>query len=749
MSQMIGRDSMSNLISRRNWLKLVGGSAVGLMLTPVPWRLLGDSAKWTQSPNYPGSALGRKPVWAGKQVSFKYTTCTICPMACGIRVKCVEGRPVSLGGTPHHPMGEGALCEMGLGAHLLPFHPSRLLQPYKRLASGDQVRTLPYSFDKTVGEIDHIIAGAKDSGEGSIAVLDARPDRSISYVYRQFVAGLPNGVYINPPGTDEITESVLRNSLKSEDSYGVDVGNVRTILSFGTPVLSDWGTLSQAARIAEMRTAPGDGRLKVIQVESAHSRTAGLADEWIAVKPGTEAALALALANVMVTHNLCDIQKIRKGSVDFQSSNGRSFVQLISEFSPVGVAERTGIASDNIVRIAKEIASRTPSLVLSGGNPGTGSFSAEEQTIFMDLNFLLGAVDSKGGLNRRDAIPGPLGSDAECSESVELADVPDNSIKVLIMDGADSVNAIPWSLIERKLVRSNPTVISFSPFLIGPARHADFIIPSPASIESYSDSPTPQSSSMPSYSISAPLIRAPAKTVEPLEVIKKIAMLAGSRNCKSLSSLTTAELIRKRTEKILMGGNGFVFDASSGGSMRISSVSSPDHLLNLLYGGGCWHGGNSSGRRTREVSFLGGPGEDYEKLRAAAMKLPADDGLVLVPFGGRGAGSSGQIHPEMTKLYRESTLREPANVATVNPMTGKRLNLNENRKTILQTEVGSIEVNLKFDAAVRPDIVEVTVGPFIDSFERAETLGEKSVLDICKIESDSTWRTTRVRLLQA
>lgn len=742
---------MSNGITRRDWLKLIGGSAVGLMLTPIPWKVLDETAKWTQNWSW-------TPIPPKGRINFKYTTCTLCPMACGVRARCVESQPVSLMGIPGHPVSGGALCEMGLGGHLLPYHPSRLLQPYKRVKDGGDIKTIGVSYEETIKAISEAITST-GKGSGSVAILDMQPGRSISYVYRRFLAEAPNGLYINPHTIDGIPPHIARTVLHSKnDFFGFDVENTRTILSFGTPVLDGWGTLGQFSKIVRNRRGDGNNRLKIIQVESVHSRTAKLADEWIAIRPGAEAAFALALANVIMKENLCDVRRIRTNvpglentSLTMSRSSTASrypFLELAKGSSPEIVSEQTGISADKIVGVARELAARKPSLILSGGDPGTGPFGSEEETIFMDLNILLGAVGTKGGLVARNEIPEPFKEKAKLATETQLAEVPDSSIKVLIMDGAESGNAIPWTLIQRKLSPNNPVVVGLTSHLVGVVRHADYLLPSAGYLESYTDSPSPAGASVASYSISTPILTAPKQVIEPLNFIKIIAATTHSKSENGIQALTTARLLRNRVEKIFKEKKGLVFDASTGNTTKLASVASSDQLINILSNGGCWIDDTEANFSRPRYSSLG-ENENVERIIASANQNSSESTLVLLPYGTRGAESIGQTHAEMTKLYRESNVRETANIATINPKTGKDRRLNDGGKAIIKTDDGSAEVKVRFDASVMPGVIQVAVGPLSASFDHTETLSRKSILEICKIESNSTWRTTKADIIPA
>src|SRR5215467_8718580 len=112
-------------ISRRDLLTWGGGLTAGMLVTPVPWKLMDDTAKWTQNwPWIPQPSRGPTEV----RSSF----CTLCPWGCGMRVRLASGLPVGVAGMPHHPVTRGALCPLAFGAHQLNWHPRRLRQVLHR-----------------------------------------------------------------------------------------------------------------------------------------------------------------------------------------------------------------------------------------------------------------------------------------------------------------------------------------------------------------------------------------------------------------------------------------------------------------------------------------------------------------------------------------------------------------------------------------------------------------------------------------
>ena len=112
-------------LTRRDLLWSLGGGLAGVTLTPLPWKLLDDTAIWTQRRH----AL---PVPPRGAIAFHPAACTLCAAGCPVRVRCVGARPVAVTGAALHPLGGGA-CALGLTLHHLAYHPLRLTAPARRV----------------------------------------------------------------------------------------------------------------------------------------------------------------------------------------------------------------------------------------------------------------------------------------------------------------------------------------------------------------------------------------------------------------------------------------------------------------------------------------------------------------------------------------------------------------------------------------------------------------------------------------
>jgi hypothetical protein len=223
--------------SRRDLFKLAAGVAAGSAFTPMPWRLITDTAILSQ--NWPGVPVPRRG-----EPGERFTNCALCTAGCPVRARCVDKRPVSLAGLAKSP-----LCALGLAGHHMPFHAGRLV-------NGEAER------------VEEVIRRSR----GAVAVLDLRPGRTASWTYRRAMAAMPNGIYLAP-------QRLLS---------AVNLKAARTVVSFGVPVLDGWGTPGNVLAARE--------HFRLIQVEPEESHTAMLADRWIPIRPGAQAAAALEIA---------------------------------------------------------------------------------------------------------------------------------------------------------------------------------------------------------------------------------------------------------------------------------------------------------------------------------------------------------------------------------------------------------------------------------------------------------------------
>lgn len=372
--------------TRRDLLVWSAGAAAGLIVTPVPWKLLDDTSIWSQ--NWPWI-----PQPARVPVELKQSSCTLCPNGCGLRVRMAASWPVGVAGLSTHPVTRGALCPLGFGAHQLNWHPQRLRTVRHRGSNSSWAEAQS--------------AFAKARAEGPIVIVDGYPGRATSSVLETF-AQKQHGGYRVVEGPDiRALKSYERWSGIPASALGYDLENTQTVISFGAPMLDGWGAPGCFTRLwAERAAGRNDPQLRLIQVDATLTRTAARAWQWISIRQGSESALAAALAAALIEQKLVPARgPIPSASVD-------------------EAAMQTGLTADAIRDLARTIVTRMPAVAIA----------ADENAPVAALNVILGAVGTPGGIVRRS-------KDAVARAAAEAAVT---NPRAVLIDGS-----VPWDFVPQ------------------------------------------------------------------------------------------------------------------------------------------------------------------------------------------------------------------------------------------------------------------------------------------------------------
>lgn len=699
---------MSYQISRRDILKFTGGGILGLMFSPLPWKLLDDSSIWTQN-------WSLTPTLAHGPITTAFSHCTLCTAGCAVKADCVSGMPYFLKGVTGHPLTHGTLCPCGIASHHMAYHPLRILHPHMFAGKSDRSTMKPVSFNDALSALADKIQNAN----GSIAILDQQPNRIISEVYRTFLSNVKNGMYLTSPSREDATLTQLHEMMhQNSGSFGYDFENTKLIVSFGAPLFDGWGI---PGRMAALQS---HNKPKVIQIESRYSHTAMQADEWIALQPGTEKLLALSIAHSLLFQNLIP-KRVASMVPDFAQ-----FKSIVKNYSPEKTESITAVSPTMVKHIAQEIASVDSSIILSGADAGAGPFDNDTNRVIAALNILIGNIGKTGGIIER--------RETHENTSTPITDwtkIPDHSISVLIVDEADSGYAIPWKLIEQKLIPEDNTIVSLSPILNEISAHADYLIPAPGHFEMLRDVPNPESACVASFALSTPLLKKQESTIEPVQMISAISQQLHL----SLDIPAYEELLRKKVDKIFHEKNGLLFSYSTQTSVPITEISSTDELWNQLLKGGIWI--DEPMKQTVRHTFTLG-------ISSIGTENLATTGLVILPYGWKGATTTSQISPILSKVFQETELREPNGVVRINPATAKEFGFLANEFATLSTKNGSVTVQLKTSNAVQPGVIEAAVAPSPNGVATPSQPAEKSILNLCEISDNGTWRITPAHLLK-
>jgi anaerobic selenocysteine-containing dehydrogenase len=315
------------------------------------------------------------------------STCWECSTLCGSLVTVRGGRVTRVGPNREHPHSRGAFCVKGvLGAAGWATHPARLLHPLRRVGPRGAGQWEPITWDDALDEMaDRLAAVRARWGPLALAgaVSGAFFSRGLTMALLMRSLGSPNWM-INQDlcgGCRAVSDRITGLGIGS----GHDLQHTRCALVVGrNPSAADpvqW----QALTAARARGA------RLIVVDPKRIPAVALADLWLRPRPGTDAALALAMIHVLITEGRYDRAFVDRWCHGFQALSGRA-----ARYAPGVAAGLTGVPAEDIVRAARMYADG-PSTFVSGH--GIDAFSNGVQTFraFHCLVAITGNLDRPGG----------------------------------------------------------------------------------------------------------------------------------------------------------------------------------------------------------------------------------------------------------------------------------------------------------------------------------------------------------------
>jgi anaerobic selenocysteine-containing dehydrogenase len=289
------------------------------------------------------------------------TVCGMCGPGgpgggCGIYAFVKNGRFVRVSGMDESPVNKGAICAKGHAAPQWVYSPDRLMHPMKRIGQKGEGKFEKISWDDAVGHIAEVLSHQKKAyGAESLAVLSPAR-RSYSQYLQRFVLahGSPN---YGHSGICAMQMSfAFRYTLG--DRPVADIQQSDLIIYWGRqPIYS-----GPVARPARAFIAAKQRGAKIIAVKPSVEPDVGFADIWVPVRPGTDAALALAMLHVIISEDLIDHAFVEKWCYGFERLKTH-----VRQYSPQWAEAISGVPAAQIADVAREYAT-TPRAAIDLGN---------------------------------------------------------------------------------------------------------------------------------------------------------------------------------------------------------------------------------------------------------------------------------------------------------------------------------------------------------------------------------------------
>ncbi len=314
--------------------------------------------------------------------------CRMCHGGCGVLVYTKDGKVSKIAGDPDSPLNHGTLCTKGIASAQLAYHPDRLTYPVRRIGAKGSGKWERISWDEALESIAGKILEYKDRYGAESIVMGYGTGRETDAVVYRFANLLS-------------TPNVLT---AGHFCYGPRIAT--GIITCGSIPIADyenhprcimvWGNNLVISNPDEYKGEPFsvslDKGARLIAVDPRLTRIAARADIWLQLRPGTDAALALGMLNVIVTEDLYD-----RAFVENYVHGWEAFVKRVNEYPLDKVEEITWVPEEKIREAARLFATTKPSVIQWGVAIEQQINCADNNRALMALMGITGNIDVPGG----------------------------------------------------------------------------------------------------------------------------------------------------------------------------------------------------------------------------------------------------------------------------------------------------------------------------------------------------------------
>lgn len=314
--------------------------------------------------------------------------CRMCHGGCGVLVFLKEGVVRKILGDPDCPINHGTLCSKGIASTRLLYHPDRLLHPLRRVGPKGSGRWERVSWDTALDTIaDRILHYKATYGAESIVLGYGTGRENEAVIYR----------FANLLGTPNVLTA-------GHFCYGPRVAT--SIITCGSVPVADydnhpacimvWGNNVVISNPDEYKgerfSAALDAGAALIAVDPRLTRIAARANLWLRPRPGTDTALALAMAHVIAQEGLYDREFVERYVHGWEQ-----FLERVADYPPQRVEEICWVGQEEIRQAARLFATSKPAVIQWGVAIEQQNTSADTNRALLALLGITGNLDVPGG----------------------------------------------------------------------------------------------------------------------------------------------------------------------------------------------------------------------------------------------------------------------------------------------------------------------------------------------------------------
>jgi anaerobic selenocysteine-containing dehydrogenase len=428
--------------------------------------------------------------------------CPFCEATCGLTLTIDDGRVTAARGDHDDVFSTGFICPKGASFGELDNDPDRLARPLVRRDGVLTEATWDEAYAVVAERLGAVIAA---HGGAAVGVYLGNPNAHTiaGALYAPLILkGLGTRQVFSASTLDQMPKHVaLGLMFGSPGAFTVpDLDRTDHLVIIGANPLVSNGSVTTAADFPGKLRALKKRGGKLVVIDPARTQTAKLADRHLAPRPGTDAALLLAIVHVLFDEGLVDLGAIAEHVVGVEQVRA-----LAADFAPEAVEQACGVGAGEIRELARELAAAPTAAVYGRIGTSTVEFGTIGSWLVDVINVLTGNLDRPGGVmfplgaavpaprppkpgrgfrtgrwaSRVSGYPEVMSELPATALAEEIDTAGDGQIKAMITIAGNPVLSAPDGDRLDKALDSVEFMLSVDPYLNETTRHADVILPPP------------------------------------------------------------------------------------------------------------------------------------------------------------------------------------------------------------------------------------------------------------------------------
>ncbi len=332
------------------------------------------------------------PGYTGKRLGV----CNLCEAICGIELTLENGAVTGIRGNEADPLSRGYICPKGVSMADVHTDPDRLRRPVRRIGSGADATWEEIGWDEAYDLVaDRLAATIQAHGANAVGVYLGNPNvHSVGFATHgvPFVKTLRTRNRFSASTVDQVPHQFVAWQLFGHQLMLPipDIDRTSYFLMFGANPMASNGSLMTVPdfpkRVRELKARGG----KLVLFDPRRTETAKVATEHHFVRPGSDAAVLLAMVQVLFEEGLT--------APPTYVDNVERVAELVAPFTPERAEAVSGVPADEIRRITREFVAADAAAAYGRMGLSTQGFGSVCQWAIQLLNLLTGNFDREGGV---------------------------------------------------------------------------------------------------------------------------------------------------------------------------------------------------------------------------------------------------------------------------------------------------------------------------------------------------------------